>query len=150
MVAFPRNWGQQYHLSWPLENLWIRAKWCERRTKKYFQERLDDCPISWRCLSQQIKTLETTVNNNLNDNFVSNEDLNTFETKIKRYVDDQDKLYDGSVNDLSTRLSTTNANLKNLKDQFTALTSENVDGTINTYKEVEKFLKNINDTTTLI
>jgi hypothetical protein len=59
-------------------------------------------------------------------------------------------LYDGSVNDLSTRLSTTNANLKNLKDQFTALTSENVDGTINTYKEVEKFLKNINDTTTLV
>ena len=59
-------------------------------------------------------------------------------------------MYDGSVNDVSTRLSTTNASLNALKDQFTALTSENVDGTINTYKEVEKFLKDINDTTTLV
>ena len=59
-------------------------------------------------------------------------------------------MYDGSVNDVSTRLSTTNASLNALKDQFTALTSENVDGTINTYREVEKFLKDINDTTTLV
>ena len=59
-------------------------------------------------------------------------------------------MYDGSVNDVSTRLSTTNASLNALKDQFTALTSENVNGTINTYKEVEKFLKDINDTTTLV
>ena len=59
-------------------------------------------------------------------------------------------MYDGSVNDVSTRLSTTNASLNALKEQFTALTSENVDGTINTYKEVEKFLKDINDTTTLV
>ena len=59
-------------------------------------------------------------------------------------------MYDGSVNDVSTRLSTTNASLNALKDQFTALTSENVDGTINTYKEVEKFLKDINETTTLV
>ena len=59
-------------------------------------------------------------------------------------------MYDGSVNEVSTRLSTTNASLNALKDQFTALTSENVDGTINTYKEVEKFLKDINDTTTLV
>ena len=59
-------------------------------------------------------------------------------------------MYDGSVNEVSTRLSTTNASLNALKEQFTALTSENVDGTINTYKEVEKFLKDINDTTTLV
>ena len=59
-------------------------------------------------------------------------------------------MYDGSVNEVSTRLSTTNASLNALKDQFTALTSENVDGTINTYKEVEKFLKDINETTTLV
>lgn len=59
-------------------------------------------------------------------------------------------MYDVSVNDLSTRLSTTNASLNALKDQFIALTSENVDGTINTYREVEKFLKDINDTTTLV
>ena len=59
-------------------------------------------------------------------------------------------MYDGSVNDVSTRLSTTNASLNALKEQFIALTSENVDGTINTYKEVEKFLKDINDTTTLV
>ena len=59
-------------------------------------------------------------------------------------------MYDGSVNEVSTRLSTTNASLNALKDQFTALTSENVNGTINTYKEVEKFLKDINDTTTLV
>ena len=59
-------------------------------------------------------------------------------------------MYDGSVNDVSIRLSTTNASLNALKGQFTALTSENVDGTINTYREVEKFLKDINDTTTLV
>ena len=61
-------------------------------------------------------------------------------------------MYDGSVNDISIRLSTTNASLNTLKEQFTALTSENVDDTINTYKEVEKFLKDINDndTTTLV
>ena len=59
-------------------------------------------------------------------------------------------MYDGSVNDVSTRLSTTNASLNALTKQFIALTSENVDGTINTYKEVEKFLKDINDTTTLV
>lgn len=59
-------------------------------------------------------------------------------------------MYNVSVNDISTRLSTTNASLNTLKAQFTALTSENVNGTINTYKEVEKFLKDINDTTTLV
>ena len=59
-------------------------------------------------------------------------------------------MYDGSVNDVSTRLSTTNASLNELTEQFIALTSENVNGTINTYKEVEKFLKDINDTTTLV
>ena len=36
-------------------------------------------------------------------------------------------MYDGSVNEVSTRLSTTNASLNALKEQFTALTSENVD-----------------------
>ena len=59
-------------------------------------------------------------------------------------------MYNVSVNDISTRLSTTNASLNELTEQFIALTSENVNGTINTYKEVEKFLKDINDTTTLV
>jgi len=102
-------------------------------------------------VDEKITNLKSEINNSLSKDYVTNASLNDYyNNTIKKYVDEQDALYNTSVIDISNRLKTTNDNIKSLNDKLTALTSDNIDGTINTYKEVQDFLNSISDTTTLV
>ena len=102
-------------------------------------------------INTSINKVKSELENKLTNDYISKTYLtNYYNDTIKTYIDKQDVLYNTSVNDISTRLNTANTNIQHLNDKLVALTSDNIDGTINTYKEVQDFLNNISDTTTLV
>ena len=74
---------------------------------------------------------------------------NFYNTTIKKYVDEQDTKYDTSVKDVSDRLDGVSKRVSNLVEWQTTMTSTNVNEVIDTYKEIENFLTEISDATTL-